>query len=187
MQKKCIQIILIFAALLFLFSCKATSKIRKEKSKSVNVSNNEEGEKIKNNYYELASQKLGYRLEGNEDIKFLSNAIDWLGVPYRYGGCTKEGTDCSCFVITFYKEVYGIILPRKSEDMLAKSIVVERENLKTGDLLFFKIAGDKVSHVAIYISKGNFIHATTSKGVMINNLDENYYKKYYYKAGRFIF
>lgn len=183
--KKCIPTILIFASFLILVSCKTSSKIQKERNKPLSNLSKDEGNK-KSNFYDIASQKLGYTLIGNEDTKFLSNAIDWLGVPYKYGGCTKEGTDCSCFVITFYKDVYGINLPRKSEDMLAKSTVIDRENLTTGDLLFFKIAGDKVSHVAIYVSKGNFIHATTSKGVMINNLEENYYKKYYYKAGRYL-
>ncbi len=185
MYKNYITAILIFISLIFTFSCKTASKTQKEKNKHTNEI--KEVDFKKNNFYEIASQKLGYNLNGNEDTKFLSHAIDWLGVPYKYGGCTKEGTDCSCFVITFYKEVYGINLPRKSEDMLAKANEVERESLKTGDLLFFKIAGDKVSHVAIYISKDNFIHATTSKGVMINNLDENYYKKYYFKAGRIVF
>lgn len=185
MRKNYISVIVIFISLITFYSCKTTSKTHKEIKQPTKISN--DGEIKKNNFYLNASQKLGYNLAGDEDTKFISNAVDWIGVPYKYGGCTKEGTDCSCFVITFFKEVYGINLPRKSEDMLAKTNIIERENLKIGDLLFFKISGDKVSHVAIYISKGNFIHATTSKGVMVNNLDENYYKKYFFKAGRIVF
>lgn len=116
--------------------------------------------------------------------KFIETVNAWLGVPYKYGGCSKDGTDCSCFVSTFYKDVYGISLPRKSEDMQLQSKTIEKDALQQGDLVFFKIEDVKISHVGIYISKGHFVHSTTSKGVMINSLDENYYKKYFHKAGR---
>ncbi|MCX6230181.1 MAG: NlpC/P60 family protein [Bacteroidetes bacterium] len=158
-----------------LIGCKSSSKIHKE-----NVSKN-----TNNNSSLNYAQKLGYELAGNEDTKFLETVISWLGVPYKYGGCSKEGTDCSCFVNSFYKEMYGKTLARKSEDIMMQSIPVNKDALIQGDLVFFKITGEKVSHVGIYISKGHFIHATTSKGVMINNLEENYYKKYFFSAGRY--
>ena len=61
---------------------------------------------------------------------------------------------------------------------------VSKSNLEEGDLLFFKIDGDKISHIGVYLQNNKFVHATTKKGVMIDDLDEAYYKKYYYKAGR---
>ncbi len=164
----CIIVLAVFTA------CKSTSKIHKETPT----------QKPSSNFYETYSQKLGYTLDGSEDKKIIEKIASWLGVPYKYGGCSKEGTDCSCFVYAFYKDVFGITLPRKSEDMQQQSKHIEKKDLQQGDLVFLRIAGEKVSHVGIYISKGHFVHATTSKGVMINSLDENYYKKYYYTAGR---
>ncbi|MFZ4400690.1 MAG: C40 family peptidase [Bacteroidales bacterium] len=171
-----LKLILFFFLLSFavITACKSSSKIRKEES----------SHKLKSGFYENYSRKLGYQLNGSEDKIFLETVVAWLGVPYKYGGCSKDGTDCSCFVSCFYREVFGINLPRKSEDMQQQSKTIEKETLQQGDLVFFKIAGEKVSHVGIYISQGHFVHATTYKGVMINSLEENYYKKYFHKAGR---
>jgi murein DD-endopeptidase / murein LD-carboxypeptidase len=168
--------VLCFAILITSISgCKSASKIKKH-----TVS-----EKADRNIYLNYSQKLGYELEGNENTKFLETVVSWLGVPYKFGGCSKEGTDCSCFVNAFYKEMYEKTIARKSEDIMMQSLPVNKDALKEGDLVFFKITGEKVSHVGIYISKGHFVHATTSKGVMINSLEENYYKKYFFSAGRY--
>lgn len=158
-----------------LAACKSTSKIKKETASKQTTTPS----------YQVYAQKLGFELNGNEDSKFLETVISWLGVPYKYGGCSKEGTDCSCFVNAFYKEMYNKSLPRKSEDMQQQSKKLEIKDLHQGDLVFFKIFGEKVSHVGIYVSNMHFVHATTSKGVMINSLEENYYKKYFYSAGRF--
>ena len=170
---KIFYFILIFASFT---ACKSNAKMQKTKTI----------QEQKFDFYETYSQKLGYKLEGSEEKKFIETVDAWLGVPYKYGGCAKDGTDCSCFVSSFYKDVFGILLPRKSEDMklLTTTIEIVKDSLQQGDLVFFKITGEKVSHVGIYISKGYFVHATTSKGVMINSLDENYYKKYYLTAGR---
>ncbi len=167
-----------YCILFFVFftSCNPNARLRKETSLEIK----------KYGFYETYSQKLGYELNGSENKKFIETVNAWLGVPYKYGGCAKDGTDCSCFVSSFYNDVFGISLPRKSEDMklLTKIIDSKKDTLLQGDLVFFKIKGEKISHVGIYISKGYFVHATTAKGVMINNLDEIYYKKYYLTAGR---
>ncbi len=155
-------------------ACKSTSKIHKETPV----------QKSSSGFYKTYSQKLGYELNGSEGKKFIKTVDAWLGVPYKYGGCTKKGVDCSCFVRSLYKEVFGVTLPRRAEDMQQQSKTITKNTLQQGDLVFFKIAGKKISHVGIYISKGHFVHATTSKGVMINRLDENYYKKHYRTAGR---
>ena len=178
-------IVFILLVIILFTQCKTSSKIANKKN------NNKAIEKEAKNtanafFYNNYSKKFGYQLAGNEDKNFIETVETWLGVPYKYGGCSREGTDCSCFVYTFYKEFYNIVLPRKSEDMQLQSKVISENNYKTGDLIFFKINSEKISHVGIYISNRHFVHASTSKGVMINCLDENYYKIYFYKCGRII-
>lgn len=102
---------------------------------------------------------------------------DWIGSPYKYGGCTKDGTDCSGMVYTFYKEVFGISLPRSSSELYEKAKKISIKEAKPGDLVFFAIKGSKVSHVGMYIRDNKFIHSSTSKGVIISSLDETYYRE----------
>lgn len=178
MVKKFNLIICILISIIFI-QCKSTAKLKKAETDT------EKNRKTANSFlYHNYSKKMGYQLNGDEDIQFLDMVDSWLGVPYKFGGCTKEGTDCSCFVYSFYKDFYNITLARKSEDMQKEAIEIDLAKIQTGDLVFFKIKTEKTSHVGIYISKNRFVHSTTSKGVMINSLDENYYKTYFYKAGR---
>lgn len=145
-----------------------------------------ENKTYSDNFYKEYSKKLGVDLIGNEDKQIITEISGWLNVPYKYGGKTKEGTDCSGFTTAVYKNLYNIDLYRSSEDQLKNVDIIDKSNLREGDLLFFKISGDKVSHVAIYISKNKFIHASTKRGVVINDLTEEYYVKTFYKAGRVI-
>jgi lipoprotein Spr len=109
---------------------------------------------------------------------------DWYGVPYKYGGCKKEGVDCSCFAGILYTEVYQTVLGRTTGEMFKSCEQIPVDEARKGDLFFFKINGDKISHVGICLNARLFVHASTSKGVMINSIDEAYYKKYFYCAGR---
>jgi len=112
-------------------------------------------------------------------------AVDeWIGTGYKMGGCSKNGTDCSCLVKNLYKQVYGIDLNRTSNDILLQTKQISKENLQEGDILFFKINGKTVSHVGLYIKDNKFIHASSSKGVAINDLDQEYYKERFYCGGR---
>ena len=135
------------------------------------------------NFYASYSKKLGVNLKGNEDKKLIKVMAEWKGTRYKYGGTTKRGTDCSGFVGAVYREVYGKKLHRTSRDMVKDVRIIRKKNLKTGDLIFFKTSGRKISHVGIYIADNKFIHAA-SKGVVVNDLDQTYYKKAYYKSGR---
>ena len=139
--------------------------------------------KANKNFYTVYSKKLGVKLEGKEDKKLIKSMAEWKGTPYRYGGTTKRGTDCSGFVSTIYKEVYNKKLHRSSRDMIKDVRKIRKSRLETGDLIFFKTRGRKISHVGIYIADNKFIHAA-SKGVVVNDLDQSYYKKTYYKAGK---
>jgi hypothetical protein len=134
--------------------------------------------------YQMYEKKWQISLQGNENILLLKEIDSWLGTPYRYGGTTKAGADCSGVTIAIYKSVYNIDLSRSSHDIWKQSQSVLQKNLKDGDLVFFKIDYKNISHVGIYISNGNFIHSSTSKGVILNNLEEDYYKKRFYTGGR---
>lgn len=116
----------------------------------------------------------------------LNKAINfWLGTPHKGGGCNKSGIDCSCLVMSIYKEVYGIDLYRSSIDIQKNVFFVSKSQLKEGDILFFKTtSADRVTHVGIYLKNDEFVHTSTSKGVIISNLNEAYYQRTFFKAGR---
>jgi cell wall-associated NlpC family hydrolase len=135
------------------------------------------------NFYAVYSHKLGVNLTGKENKKLIKSMAEWKGTRYKYGGTTKSGVDCSGFVGSVYNEVYGKKLHRTSRDMIKDVRKISKKSLETGDLIFFKTSGKKISHVGIYITDNKFIHAA-SKGVVVNDLDQSYYKKTYYKSGK---
>jgi lipoprotein Spr len=108
----------------------------------------------------------------------------WTGTPYLYGGKTKNGIDCSGFTEKLFLEVYHKELIGSSADLFKLCRMESMEKLREGDLVFFKIESDKISHVGVYLANGKFVHATVHRGVMIDDLKEAYYTKYYYKGGR---
>ena len=118
--------------------------------------------------------------------KIIATAKKFIGVPYVWGGVSPSGFDCSGFVQYVFK-VHGISLHRPTETQYKHGSYVSKSNLKPGDLVFFKNtyrAG--ISHVGIYIGNGQFIHASSSKGVTISNLSSSYYTSHYYGARRIL-
>jgi lipoprotein Spr len=109
---------------------------------------------------------------------------EWYGVPYQYGGKTKAGVDCSGFSAALYQAVYKKTISGSAATLWSKCENVNEKNLQEGDLVFFKIGGDKVSHVGVYLQNRRFVHASTKRGVVISSLDEAYYTKYFFKGGR---
>jgi lipoprotein Spr len=134
----------------------------------------------------LYSEKLGIELNPSFDAALIKEVIDWLGTPYKYSGTDKSGTDCSGFVMQVYKTVYGIQTERSASTMYEKSTLVKREKLKQGQLVFFKINTSKVGHVGIFLQDPYFIHASSSKGVMVSSLDATYWTKYFVSGGKLI-
>ena len=134
-------------------------------------------------FYYNYSKILGVELTGNENKRFIKEISGWLGTPYLEGGTTKEGTDCSGFVQTIFKKVYNLNLYRTAADLVKNCENIDKKDLKFSDLNFFKIKSLKISHVAIYIANGKFIHAS-SKGVIVSDLSNPYYAKYYFSSGR---
>ena len=118
--------------------------------------------------------------------ELVSVARKWIGTPYQWGGTTKDGADCSGFVLEVYKAATGIKLPRTSYNMRDYCIKIDRDNLLIGDLVFFSSSksNGKVGHVGMYIGNNRMIHSSSSRGVIESSLDENYYVKYYHSAGR---
>lgn len=113
----------------------------------------------------------------------------WLGIPYRYGGTTKRGVDCSGFIHVVYNKVYGMSLPRTTSDLgRAKYKKVGRNKLKSGDLVFFATSKNKkkITHVGIYLKEGYFIHASTKRGVVVDHINDAYYKKRWIKGARIL-
>lgn len=109
---------------------------------------------------------------------------DWYGIPYKYGGKNKNGIDCSNFTSALYNAVYKKAIIGSSASIFNECKMVSINNLVEGDLVFFKIENDNVSHIGVYLQNNKFVHATVKKGVMIDDLDEPYYKKYFFQAGR---
>lgn len=109
---------------------------------------------------------------------------DWLGTRYKYSGSSKKGIDCSGFVGEIYKNTYCVDLGRSSGNIWSQVKPVDKRELKEGDLLFFKIRKNQISHVGLYLGNNKFAHASIHEGVTVSDLDETYYKKYFYKGGR---
>lgn len=128
---------------------------------------------------------LGVELPASINREFIKTVTPWMGTPYKYGGRTKSGVDCSGFVQQVYLDAFGISLPRSSEQMKQQAKSVPASQLKEGDLLFFKTDGKKVSHVGMHLTGKAFIHTSTKKGVMVNTLDEEYYRKTFVGYGTY--
>lgn len=130
----------------------------------------------------LTSENFGDVDRGNhrEGLSLvLREALDdWMGVPYRLGGVDKSGIDCSALVQTIFADALNVRLPRTTEDLIHEGTAVKRSDLDTGDLVFFNPDG-KGRHVGILLSQSQFVHVSSSRGVMVSSLNEGYWRKSY--------
>lgn len=108
----------------------------------------------------------------------------WIGTHYHYGGTSSCGIDCSGFVSAIYRSAYCISIGGSSKSLYTLVDTVAKNQLREGDILFFKIRKGQISHVGIYLANNKFAHASVHGGVMIDDLDEPYYKKYFFCGGR---
>lgn len=140
----------------------------------------------------MLSNRLGIQLnnldkEDDRNMPLYAEVSQWIGVSYKYAGLSKKGVDCSGFSCLIYDKVYNKKISRSTSDLAtAKMQNVSKKNLKTGDLVFFTTSKDRkrINHVGIYLKDGCFVHASTSQGVIVSSLDEDYYKKTWKRAGR---
>lgn len=112
--------------------------------------------------------------------------VDWYGTPYKFGGNNQNGIDCSGFTNILFNEIYNIQLPRISRDIAEKVKRKYTKDLKEGDLVFFSFGNSGVvNHVGVYLHNNHFVHASTSRGVIISNLSEPYYGDFLVKCGSY--
>lgn len=123
------------------------------------------------------------------EVEALANARlyryigEWWGTPYRLGGTGRSGIDCSAFVQGLQAEVYGQTLPRVTGDQQTACRPVPEGDRREGDIVFFR-TGDRVMHVGVYLQNHRFVHASTSRGVVIDDIRSEYWRKAYLGAGR---
>jgi lipoprotein Spr len=129
------------------------------------------------------SQIMGVALSTTSNVKLFQFVYDWIGTPYHFGGDTRKGIDCSAFTKELYSKVFNLTIKRNSRDIFSMVSPVPKDELKEGDLVFFKIHSRSISHVGIYLGNNKFAHAS-SRGVAISSLDDGYYSRYFYKGGR---
>ncbi|ATZ94195.1 MULTISPECIES: bifunctional murein DD-endopeptidase/murein LD-carboxypeptidase [Dickeya] len=115
--------------------------------------------------------------------KLLEQYASWKGVRYRLGGDSRKGIDCSGFVQRTFREQFGMDLPRSSYEQQDIGVQIQRNKLRPGDLVVFH-AGSTGRHMGIYIGNQQFVHASTSIGVTISSMDDNYWKPRYREARR---
>jgi cell wall-associated NlpC family hydrolase len=122
--------------------------------------------------------------DGDERTAFenkLRKVVDsYLGVRYKTGGMSRRGFDCSGFVVTVFREASGARLPRSTRELKHVGREVSRRDARPGDLVFVKGgAFGSINHVGIYLGNGEFVHASSSKGIRYDRLDDEYYTKHF--------
>ena len=124
-------------------------------------------------------------LSDSDKVKQILNQQykDWRHVQHSMGGTSKNGIDCSGLVYQTYKTKFGVDIPRTTEYQSKVGRVIHQRQLRPGDLVFFK-TGIFKRHVGMYIDDGEFLHVSSSKGVMISNLEDPYWNSAYWKAQR---
>ncbi|HBA26090.1 MAG TPA: hypothetical protein DCY98_01645 [Nitrospinae bacterium] len=158
-----------------------TKEIEREKERK----NREREEKRKKELTIMEQKVAEYGKRGNLDIDRLFTAIDkHIGIPYRFGGDSENGIDCSAFTRRVYRE-QGIELPRVSYEQARIGRGVGGSSLQPGDLVFFNTSlVGSISHVGVYIDNNTFAHASSSQGVTKSNLRQKYFSKRYVRANR---
>ncbi|OCX51160.1 glycoside hydrolase [Mucilaginibacter sp. PPCGB 2223] len=131
------------------------------------------------------SQIMGVALSTTSNVKLFQFVYDWIGTPYRFGGTSRKGIDCSAFTKELYSKVFNLSIQRNSRDIFSMVSPIKKDDLKEGDLVFFKIHSRNISHVGIYLGNSKFAHAS-SEGVKISSLDDDYYSHYFFKGGRLL-
>ncbi|PKH06074.1 NlpC/P60 family protein [Moritella sp. Urea-trap-13] len=113
----------------------------------------------------------------------LTQYKDWRGTPHKWGGMSKRGVDCSGLVKLTFEQQFSLSLPRTTAEQVKVGHSIKRQQLRTGDLVFFK-TGVNVRHVGIMVDEFQFFHASSSRGVIISRLDNPYWHSHYWQSRR---
>ncbi|MEO8150848.1 MAG: NlpC/P60 family protein [Bacteroidia bacterium] len=135
--------------------------------------------------YELCyySQCFGFPVTAiNNDRLF--DCIDlWTGTKYKLAGSDLDGIDCSRFAMMVYNYAYGKTIDGTADELYKKCRHIDKDELEQGNLVFFKTSKRRISHVGVYLGDNKFAHSSSSNGIIISDLDEPYYKKYFAGGG----
>ncbi|RZK43220.1 MAG: hydrolase [Pedobacter sp.] len=138
---------------------------------------------VKKNLVSTKAAKAAEAMAGLKNKQLYRFITDWTGVKYKLGGLDKSGIDCSGFALILEKEIYGLTLPRRSRDQALAVKKKDMSNLKEGDLIFFAFGGNEVDHVGVYLRDGFFVHASTTRGVIVDDLSLPIYQNSIVKTG----
>ena len=173
-----LRIVPALALATLLSACSSTHSSQNANNENHEVNN-------QNGFLLQASQDEFEEMVRNVDVKsrIMEQYAVWKGVRYRLGGDTKRGIDCSAFVQRTFRDQFGLELPRSTSEQQDTGKEITRSKLRPGDLVMFR-AGSTGRHVGIYLGNDNFVHASTSSGVMISSLNDDYWKKRYREGRR---
>ncbi len=118
-----------------------------------------------------------------QQVALFRHYVAWKNAPYKLGGLSKAGIDCSGFVHVTFRDIFNKKTPRSTKQLARAGKAVTKKSLKFGDLVFFK-TGRIQRHVGIYVDNGKFIHASSSRGVTQSSLNSTYWSRHYWKAQR---
>lgn len=180
MIRKNLYILMLFLSTLITFS---SCLSRPERIRSNYPSNTHRSPGSETNLLEKYASLIGVSASDLKSLDLYRYIDEWVGTPHRLGGQNKSGIDCSAFTNHLVRDVYGKNLPRTANDM---SQVIKRKyqsQLREGDLVFFNFSGKNFDHVGVYLSNNKFVHVSTSKGVIISDLTDPWYWKYFSRAG----
>ncbi|MBN1560088.1 C40 family peptidase [candidate division KSB1 bacterium] len=129
---------------------------------------------------------MRHQVSFNEEIlqKMKDEIKKFYGAPYRWGGDSSQGTDCSGLIVTIYKNSANITLPHNTQEIFARSKKIYKMDLLFGDLVFFSSHGRQPTHMGLYLTKGYFVHASSTKGVILSKLSDRYYASQFIGARR---
>ena len=156
--------------------------VKAESQSSINISADDS---VLNNFARgYYMQDFGFDVPEKWNRALYDTIDSWLGTPYCYAGNSKKGIDCSGFVNSLYDKVYQSSLGARNSAAIYKKITkVDKSELIEGDLVFFRMHKRRISHVGLYLGNGRFVHASATNGVIISNLADPYYKKFYAGGG----
>jgi cell wall-associated NlpC family hydrolase len=169
-----------------------SQKLEKDKKELLSSFKENSAALVANANNALKNEQIANSIRHTKTIDgILSEAESYLGTPYRFGGMTRNGIDCSAFVLSVFGAAVGMNLPRVAALQATEGEAVSKENLQKGDLVFFSHGGSRISHVGIVeevTADGDvkFIHSATSKGVMISSLADSYWGPKFRFAKRII-